>query len=105
MQVAKPRTLIKSDELHESSCVDRTVAEAFVNLWIAAFFCCEFAIFDRFSSSKFFPRTVNECPPFDCSGKEIDPQNPWNMTGKQLDLNKSAVLSQINSAEPKIQSE
>jgi len=38
-------------------------------------------------------------------GKEIDPQNPWNMTGKQLDLNKSAVLSQINSSEPKIQSE
>ena len=31
------------------------------------------------------------------SGKEIDVLNPWNMTGKQLDLDKSAVLSQIMS--------
>ncbi len=32
--------------------------------------------------------------------------NPWNMTGKQLDLNKSSVLSQINSdaaRDPKLQ--
>ena len=32
-----------------------------------------------------------------CSGKEIDVLNPWNMTGKQLDLDKSAVLNQIMS--------
>ena len=44
------------------------------------------------------------------SGKEIDPLNPWNNTGKQLDLKSSEVLSQIlgNEAakvEPKIQSQ
>jgi len=30
------------------------------------------------------------------SGREIDMSNPWNMTGKQLDLAKSEVLNQIN---------
>ena len=32
-------------------------------------------------------------------GKEIDPQNPWNMTGKVFDPTKSGVLSQIMEKE------
>ena len=28
-------------------------------------------------------------------GKEIDPSNPWNMTGKQFDAAKSGVLAAI----------
>jgi hypothetical protein len=32
-------------------------------------------------------------------GKEIDPGNPWNMTGKQFDASKSGVLSAIMEKE------
>ena len=35
-------------------------------------------------------------------GKEIDPSNPWNMTGKQFDPEKSGVLSAIMTDDPKI---
>ena len=28
-------------------------------------------------------------------GKEIDPSNPWNMTGKEFDASKSGVLAAI----------
>ena len=28
-------------------------------------------------------------------GKEIDPSNPWNMTGKQFDAEKSSVLAAV----------
>ena len=32
-------------------------------------------------------------------GKEIDPNNPWNMTGKQFDAAKSGVLQAIMEKE------
>jgi len=32
-------------------------------------------------------------------GKEIDPGNPWNMTGKTFDAAKSGVLSAIMEKE------
>ena len=35
-------------------------------------------------------------------GKEIDPNNPWNMTGKQFDAAKSGVLSAIMEKESKV---
>jgi len=34
-------------------------------------------------------------------GKDIDPSNPWNMTGKQFDATKSGVLSAIMEKEKK----
>merc|ERR1712180_416185 len=36
-------------------------------------------------------------------GKEIDPNNPWNMTGKEFDPTKSGVLSAIMEREPEAQ--
>ena len=33
-------------------------------------------------------------------GKEIDPGNPWNMTGKQFDPEKSGVLAAIMDGAP-----
>merc|ERR1719367_704193 len=33
-------------------------------------------------------------------GKEIDPSNPWNMTGKQFDPEKSGVLAAIMDGAP-----
>merc|ERR1712080_359007 len=33
-------------------------------------------------------------------GKEIDPNNPWNMTGKEFDPSKSGVLAAIMEREP-----
>merc|ERR1712141_695318 len=35
-------------------------------------------------------------------GKEIDPSNPWNMTGKQFDAAKSGVLAAIMTDGTKI---
>ena len=35
-------------------------------------------------------------------GKEIDPSNPWNMTGKQFDAAKSGVLAAIMTDDTKI---
>ena len=35
-------------------------------------------------------------------GKEIDPNNPWNMTGKEFDAAKSGVLSAIMEKESKV---
>ena len=32
-------------------------------------------------------------------GKEVDPNNPWNMTGKEFDASKSACLSAIMERE------
>ena len=34
-------------------------------------------------------------------GKEIDPSNPWNMTGKEFDAAKSGVLAAIMTDETK----
>merc|ERR1712029_777877 len=36
-------------------------------------------------------------------GKEIDPSNPWNMTGKQFDPEKSGVLAAIMDGAPAAQ--
>ncbi len=54
----------------------------------------------------FFPKLHPAFSPikfklFSCifSGKEIDPTNPWNLTGKQLDLAKSDVLNTINNGQ------
>ena len=35
-------------------------------------------------------------------GKEIDPANPWNMTGKEFDPTKSGVLAAIMEGQPAV---